>query len=64
MPDAGTGAVEGTVWSDADGDGIQDPGEVGIPDVTVELRGTDGNVVATTTSGPDGSYIFTGVNPE
>ena len=44
VPDAGTGAVEGTVWSDADGDGIQDPGEVGIPDVTVELPGwTDGN---------------------
>ena len=60
------------VWSDPDGDGLQDPGEAGIGGVTVRLLspGPDGVfgtgddvVVATTTTGPDGSYLFTGVVP-
>ncbi len=36
--DAGASAIVGDfVWNDADGDGVQDPGEAGIGDVTVEL---------------------------
>lgn len=31
------GAIEGTVWSDNNGDGIQDPDDVGIPGWTVYL---------------------------
>ena len=61
------------VWSDADGDGLQDAGEPGIAGVTVELYldvdgdgilepgGDDGAAVDTTTTAADGSYLFTGV---
>ncbi len=64
VPQAGTAVVGDQVFSDADGDGIQDPGEPGIAGVTLELRNADtGAVIATTTTGPDGSYLFTGVPP-
>ncbi|MCP4105010.1 MAG: Cna B-type domain-containing protein [Desulfobacteraceae bacterium] len=55
------GSINGDVFNDTDGDGIQDPGEQGIGGVTVELVDSNGNVVATTTTSPDGSYSFTGV---
>ena len=67
VPDAGTAVVEGTVWSDANGDGRQDPEEVGIEGVTVNLwEDTDGDgvpdtIVGTATTGPDGSYQVTGI---
>jgi len=57
------------VWSDADNDGIQDPGEPGIGGVTINLLADydgDGNftdVVTSTTTAADGSYLFTGVDP-
>ncbi len=63
----GTGAIGDRVWIDADGDGVQDPGEAGLGGVTVELMtaGPDGLfgtaddvVAATTTTAADGSYIF------
>ncbi|MEM8745713.1 MAG: SdrD B-like domain-containing protein, partial [Actinomycetota bacterium] len=34
---AGPGRIGDTVFIDLDGDGVQDPGEVGIPDVTVTV---------------------------
>ena len=62
------------VWSDADGDGIQDAGEPGLSGVTVSLyadggdgifnpgeAGSDDTLVTTTVSAADGSYLFTGV---
>ena len=33
----GTGAIGDRVWIDADGDGVQDPGEAGLAGVTVQL---------------------------
>ncbi len=60
----GTGAIGDRVWSDADGDGVQDPGEPGLNGVEVKLyTDPDGNGVydtlyATTTTTGDGSYIF------
>lgn len=51
------------VWSDADNDGVQDPGEPGIGGVTVTLKTTAGATVATTTTKPDGSYYFVNVSP-
>ncbi|PHI21751.1 hypothetical protein CEQ90_00240 [Lewinellaceae bacterium SD302] len=51
------------VWIDADLDGIQDPDEVGFPDVTVNLKDADGNVIATTTTDADGFYSFMGLEP-
>jgi uncharacterized repeat protein (TIGR01451 family) len=64
-----TGAIGDRLWTD-DGDGLQEPGEPGLYNVTVDLltAGPDGIlgtaddvVAATTTSAPDGSYIFDGL---
>jgi acetyltransferase-like isoleucine patch superfamily enzyme len=52
------------VWIDADGDGIQDDGEVPVAGVTVTLLDADGNVVATTTTDEDGFYAFTDLQPD
>jgi hypothetical protein len=51
------------VWQDLDADGIQDPNEPGIGAVTVNLLDGNGNLLATTTTAPDGSYQFTGLVP-
>ena len=56
-----TGAIGDSVWADADGDGIQDPGEIGIGGVTVELYDATGTLIDTTTTAADGSYLFTNV---
>ncbi|MBL9089324.1 MAG: carboxypeptidase regulatory-like domain-containing protein, partial [Planctomycetia bacterium] len=53
-----SGTISGRVFNDADGDGAADAGEPGIPGAVVELVDSNGNVVATTTTGPDGSYTF------
>ena len=46
------------VWLDSDGDGIQDPGESPIPNVTIRLYNAAGTLVATTTTGSDGTWYF------
>jgi hypothetical protein len=46
------------VWEDSNGNGVQDSGEAGLADVTVELKDTDGHVVATTTTDASGKYHF------
>lgn len=58
------GSIAGTVWDDADGDGIRDAGEAGLAGRTVFLD-ANGNGVpdldggeATATTGADGSYSF------
>ena len=64
---AGNGVIGNYVWNDSDRDGTQDSGEVGINSVTVELYGTNGNLLATTitavdpTTGTSGFYEFTGL---
>lgn len=65
---AGTATIGDLVWSDADGDTIRDAGEPGIAGVTVQLIfDANGNgigddpVTATAVTGPDGSYLFTGI---
>lgn len=56
------------VWNDTNGNGIQDPGEVGISGVTVQLwADTDGNgtvdtQIGTATTNSSGEYYFGGVN--
>ncbi|MCL2503953.1 MAG: hypothetical protein FWE94_05015 [Coriobacteriia bacterium] len=52
------GAIGDYVWHDLDLNGIQDEGEPGIPDVTVILYDSDGDVVATKSTGPNGEYLF------
>ena len=52
------------VFLDEDGDGIQDPEDDGIEDVTVNLLDEDGNVIATTTTDENGFYEFTDLTPD
>lgn len=68
VPSAGTAVIGDRVWVDANTDGIQDPGEIGIGGVTVTLysAGADGifDVFAgSTTTDADGTYLFTNVPP-
>ncbi|MCB2223596.1 MAG: carboxypeptidase regulatory-like domain-containing protein [Actinobacteria bacterium] len=51
------------VWADADGDGIQDPGEGGLEGVTVRLFDGTGAQVGSMVTGGDGAYAFTGLTP-
>jgi len=46
------------VWLDADGDGIQDPGESGLGNVMVTLTDDSDVVVTTTTTDANGFYSF------
>ncbi|NOY68083.1 MAG: hypothetical protein GXP53_01115 [Deltaproteobacteria bacterium] len=53
-------SVSGTLWSDADQDGILDVGELGISGVTIDLL--DGvTVINSTTTDANGDYSFTGL---
>ena len=51
--------LSGKVYYDANDSSSYDNGEEGFKDITVELLGADGNVVATTTTDADGNYSFT-----
>jgi hypothetical protein len=56
----GDAFVGGTLWFDANGDGIQDPDEIPLPGTALELTwaGPTGPVVFPAVAGPDGSYAF------
>ncbi|MEZ5056609.1 MAG: SdrD B-like domain-containing protein [Saprospiraceae bacterium] len=54
------------VWEDVNGNGIQDAGEPGLEDVTVQLTGNTGNgtpVDLTTTTDGSGMYMFGNLFP-
>lgn len=52
------------VWFDTNHNGIQDSGEKGVADVTVELHDcSTGNLLATTKTNSNGIYSFTNLNP-
>ncbi len=65
--------VGGRIWRDIDFDGIQDPGEPGLPGVVVNLHAPDvdtgpftsetGPVLYTATTDADGLYSISGVTP-
>jgi serine-aspartate repeat-containing protein C/D/E len=50
------------VWNDSNCDGIQDTGELGVPDVNVSLYNSSGKV-ATTKTNSTGYYNFSGLTP-
>lgn len=59
-------SISGRVWRDLDNDGVIDSSETGIDAVVIRLQGTDlsgTTVTRETTTGPDGSYAFTGLPP-
>ncbi len=58
VPPPVLGSIGDLVWSDTDGNGIQDADEPGVAGVRVELLDADGNVVDSVTTGADGSYLF------
>ena len=47
------------VFLDENADGINDPGEPGVPGVTVNLLDAAGDIVDTTTTDDDGNFLFT-----
>ena len=53
----------GLVWTDKEGNGRLDQGESAIADVKLELLDAAGQLAATTTSGPSGTYQFVGLAP-
>jgi protocatechuate 3,4-dioxygenase beta subunit len=60
-PRAGLGNF---VWSDIDGDGVQDAGEPGLAGVTVQLWNADRTaVLATTVTDGNGYYTFSNLEP-
>lgn len=59
--DQPVGSVTGVVFNDVDGNGVQNPGEVGLGGVTVVIRNSSGVVVATVTTLPDGSFTALGL---
>ncbi len=54
--------LSGKVYYDANDSSSFDNGEDPFKDITVELLGSDGSVVATTTTDADGNYSFTGLD--
>src|SRR5690606_18174775 len=55
------GSVSGVVFNDANGNGVQDGSETGIPNITVVVTGPSGTFTLTTDS--DGNYSQTGLIP-
>jgi len=57
-----SGSIGNTVWHDANGNGIQDAGELGMEGVTVELyRDTGWQLIDTAVTDANGNYSFTGL---
>lgn len=60
VPGGPTGSVQGIVFFDNNGNGVQDGGEGGIPNVSVEVLSANGQVFYATTDG-SGAYNVTNV---
>ncbi|HEY5516467.1 MAG TPA: SdrD B-like domain-containing protein, partial [Pengzhenrongella sp.] len=64
-----TTGVGDLVWLDLNGNGSQDAGEPGLPGVEITVTsasldgalGTSDDIVVTTTTGPDGAWLVTGL---
>jgi len=59
----GNGSVGSFVWHDINGNGQQSPGEPGLPGVQVVLYDQLSNIIAQTSTGINGQYLFTDVVP-
>lgn len=64
---AAAGEIQGTLWNDADANGMQDPGEAGLSNWTVYLdldqNGQQDGGDPTQTTDAAGNYMFTGLAP-
>ncbi|MCB9390155.1 MAG: DUF11 domain-containing protein [Acidimicrobiia bacterium] len=52
------------VWFDADGDGVQDPGELPVTGATVNLYTAGGALLATAVTDAEGHYLFSSLGPD
>ncbi|MBH0008135.1 SdrD B-like domain-containing protein [Salinibacterium sp. SWN1162] len=57
----GSATLIGAVFDDADGDGVRDTGELGIPNATVDVvwAGPNGPVTITVVTDADGAWVLT-----
>ena len=53
-----TGSIGDKVFNDKDGDGIQDPGDPGVPGVILSLFTCEGEFVDSDTTDANGNYLF------
>jgi hypothetical protein len=60
---SGVSSIGDIVFNDTNGNGVQDQGEPGISGVTINLRDSSGNIVATTTTNSSGNYSFPNLPP-
>ncbi len=58
-----TASIGDRVWLDANANGLQDTGEAGIANVTVNLLNAAGAIIATTATNSGGNYLFSGLTP-
>ncbi|MCO6452946.1 MAG: VWA domain-containing protein, partial [Caldilineales bacterium] len=67
MTPQGCPTIGDYVWNDANGDGIQNPGETGLGNVTLALRsdasGSPGAVIDTVATNNSGGYLFDFIRP-
>ena len=57
-PNAELGSIGGTVWLDANQNGLMDAGEGHLSNVRIQLRDADGKLLHETISDPDGKFVF------
>ena len=57
------GSIGDRVWEDMNGNGVQDAGEPGVSGATVFLRDASNTVIASTTTGASGDYVFLDLTP-
>jgi len=60
----GLNTITDTIFFDQDGNGLQDVGDPGIANVTVNILDSNGNVVGTSISAPDGVVSFSGLEDD
>ena len=60
-PEDRNNAIGDRVWLDQNSDGVQDPEEPGIPNVTVVLLDSGGEPIATEITDENGEYLFIGL---
>jgi hypothetical protein len=51
------------IWEDVNGNGVQDSGEPGLANMTVQLFDSRDTLIASTTTTADGAYTFQGLLP-
>jgi len=65
MPaEASTGSMGDRIWLDLNGNGLQDGDEPGIPDITLSIFDSSGNILTTTLTDGNGNYLFSDLSPD